>query len=217
MAWIKEPADLRIPAYCSIIAFGPSNAGKSTLACQIALERDNIFIEKHNKVIIYYQNNQSIFAEAKKGDKAIVLVNSKEELEREIVPKSLIIFDDQLLSSVGAESKYVTNFFIQRSHHSLLTVILQAQSYFPVNGNVWAQNASHFLFLKSSYKSSIQRFLKSFSDSDFLWQAYRRAVEGKQYAHLFLSVHAKVDDNLRVRSSIIPSTGVEVYLKEDAL
>lgn len=50
--------------------------------------------------IIYYQNIQSIFAEAKQGDKATVVINSKENLEREIVQKSLIIYDVELLSSV---------------------------------------------------------------------------------------------------------------------
>lgn len=155
-----------------------------------------------------------MFFDLKQKCSSVVLVQSKEELERELVERTLCIFDDQLINAMNKDYTYISTFFLEKSHHLKLTTFFMLQVFFPRNGgNIWIANASHFVFFKSINNSNIVRFFRNFgADADFLYQAYKLAVEGKPYAHFFVSFHQKINDFLRYRSSMIPSTGVQFFV-----
>lgn len=216
MGWNENTLDARIPSFCSILAIGASNSGKSVLSCEVALKRNEIFDQEHVKVIIWYLYPQQMFLDIQEKDKSIVLVKTKAELEKELVERCLIIFDDQLLNSVGPDNDYITRFFNRKISSSFMYNFFPNTSLLPPQGGqCLGSKCQPLCFFKTFNDSNIQRFFRNFgSDSDFLFKAYKLAVEGKKYAHFFASFHAQTHDKLRFRSSIIPGTGVEVYIKE---
>lgn len=213
----EEHVDPRIEPFCSILVYGQSNCGKSYLSAQVALRRDEIFTQKHSKCIIFYQYEQSLFTDVQREGTNIVLVSTREQLEAEIVPRSLIICDDYLLTAYSNEnSTFITKFFLERCHHSFLTLFMQSQLLFSKTGRPWALNASHFVFFKSYNESNVARYFRNFgSESDFMLEAYKKAVEGRPYGHFFASFHARTPENLRFRSNIIPGESVEIFVKEE--
>lgn len=206
-------ADPRIDAFCSVIVYGQSNCGKSHLSVSVALQRDKVFKQRHSKCIIFMQYPQKLFLDARERDNSIVLVRSIEELEAELIPKTLLICDDFMLASYSsANSMFVSKLFMERSHHEKITLVFQAQLLFSRTGRPWSLNASHFIFFKSHNDSNIQRFFRNFgNDADFLYEAYKKATTNRPYGHFFVSFHPKTDNNLRFRSNIIAEEGVEIY------
>lgn len=210
-----KEVDLRIEAYTSILVFGGSGAGKSFLAVDIALNRDLIFNKTHEKTIIFHKFQQDCFLKAREVDSSILLINSKEELEKELESSSstLLVCDDYLSSCMtGKNNDFVTKFFIEGCHHSKISLIWQSQLLFPKYGKQWTVNSSHFILFKSFHESQIQTFFRNFGqDAPFLFEVYNKCTRGKKFGYLFFSVNPKTDDKLRFRNSIIPKEGIEIY------
>lgn len=212
---LSKPYDLRLEAYTSILVFGSSSAGKSSLGVKIALNRETIFNKPHQKTIIFYQNSQDLFLQTKEADESIILVSTRDELEKELESSEscLLICDDfLLLASEAANRKFITKFFVQGCHHLKITLIWQSQLLFPRYGKEWTVNANHFILFKSFQTQQIETFFRNFgSDASFLYEIYRRCTFDKKYGYMFMSVHPKTSDRLRYRNSIFNEEGVEIY------
>lgn len=185
---LQGPLDLRIEAFSSILVYGQSNSGKSFLSAKVAVQRDNIFNKKHSKCIIFYQHLQDCFLNAKELDRSIVLVSNREDLEKELEPKTLLICDDYLLASFNTENNlFITKFFLERCHHDFISLFMQTQLLFSKAGRAWTLNASHFVFFRSLNESNMLRYFKNFgSESDFMFKCYKKALTGRPYGHFLL-------------------------------
>lgn len=132
MDWIEDPIDLRIEGYTSILCIGGSGCGKTQLSVSVALNRSKVFNKPHEKCIIFHRYDQSVFLDACMVDKSIILVNTKEDLENELVdcPSCLVIADDFLSSALyGEDNRFVTKFFLERSHHMRITFFFKANCF----------------------------------------------------------------------------------------
>lgn len=215
------PYDCRLQSNTTTILAGASRSGKSTLALKIALERKNVFRDPPERVIYFYKQFQNIFMQAKKKDAAIKFLGSKAELDLALENNNdvstLLIIDDFLTEASTKENTYITEYFINRSHHEKLTILFLSQLIFPKNGRAWSLNASHLVLFKTFHEGQLSYYFRNLNPKkvNFFLDAYKFCTSHKTYGHLFLSLDPTTPDKIRYRSNIIPSEGTVIFIPKD--
>lgn len=214
MDWYR-PEDLRIEAYTSILCFGGSGAGKSFESVNILLNRDKVFNKEHEKTLIFLKYEQEIFKFAKEQDDSIILVDNKEDLLKELddSSSSLVVIDDFLINATleAENNKFITQLFLEYCHHRSTSLIFQSQLLFPKHGKQWTVNCSHMMLFRSYHESQVIAFLRNLgSEAQFLYKTWKECTES-DYGYMFLSLHPKTKEYLRVRNSVVPKEGVKIF------
>lgn len=185
---------------CSIVAYSPSNCGKTTLILEIIKNRKFYFSEEIFEIIYHYNAWCDKFSDQKdirfiQGDQIDIPTDSK--------PRILVI--DDLMSSKSAQ-KTLTQIFTVDGHHYNITCIFATQALFAPELRVVSANAKVF-FINGAMRNtkSVNIFLSQLDfDFAFLKSAYQEACgDGNDYNFLLIDLQQKISSELRVGSKVL--------------
>lgn len=210
------PVDLRLKHGTSMQIVGMSRSGKSNLALRIAVNREKVYDKKQDLCIFVYNQYQSAFDDIKKQDSSIVFTNDIETLE-EYISKSeslLIIFDDFMLQMQSSLNTYISSFFVHRTHHENLSVIVLQQVLFAKNARVLNLNAHYLVIFRLPRDSRQILCLGSQMMPEkprFVYESYKRATT-EPYSYLLIDLYPTTIDSARFRSSVFVDTNLKLYV-----
>lgn len=213
---VHGPIDLRLKHGTSMQITGMSRSGKSQLALQIALNREKVYDRKQEKCIYLYNQYQKAFDEAKEKDDSIVFTNDIEELEEFISQATgglLIILDDFLLQMQSSLNDYISQFFVHRTHHEDLSIILLQQVLYAKNARVLNLNAHYLVIFRMTRDSRQVLCLGSQMMPDkhrFVYDAYKLATS-KPYSYLLIDLYPSTPEEARFRSSVFVDKNLRLY------
>lgn len=213
---VRGPMDLRLKHGTSMQIVGMSRAGKSRLALEIALNRDKVYDKKQERCVYLYNQYQSLFDDIKQKDDSIVFTNDIDKLEECIAEDKgglLIILDDFLLQMQSHLNEYISNFFIQRTHHENLSVILLQQVLYAKNARVLNLNAHYLVIFRMTRDSRQVLCLGSQMLPDkprFIYECYKLATS-KPYTYLLLDLYPNTVEEARYRSSVFVTKDLRLY------
>lgn len=211
------PLDLRLKSGSSMQIVGPSQSGKTFLALQIAQQRNLVYDKKHCSVVFVYNNYQEKFDLVKENDNNIIFTDNFDELEKLLSKDTftLVIIDDFLLSLQSNLNEYITDFFIRRSHHENLSLIVLQQSLFFKNSRLMSLNTHYLVLFKLPRDSRQVKYLGGQIDPDnssFIYECYKRAVSVAR-GTLLIDLYPTTPDYARCRSSVLISENLIYYIK----
>jgi len=213
---VYGPLDLRLKHGTSMQIVGMSRSGKSNLAIQIALNREKVYNKKQDLCIYVYNQYQTIFDDVKQKDSSIVFTNDIDTLE-DYISKSdslLIIFDDFMLQMQSTLNEYISSFFVHRTHHENLSVILLQQVLYAKNARVLNLNA-HYLIVFRLTRDSRQILCLGHQmmpeKPRFVYDCYKLATS-KPYSYLVIDLYPNTVDSARFRSSVFVDSNLKLYV-----
>lgn len=213
--------DLRLKSFCSLQLTGASNSGKSTLSVSIALNRRKVYDQDHEAVIYYFQHEQPLISKAKEEDDGILFLKDKDQVEEELAESNstLLICDDILAASGTQDHKFITDYFLAKSHHNRVSFVLQSQLvYHPsTHARAWMLNTNYFCLFRNFHQQQMVNFFRNLSPKNykFIHEAYLYCTENQKYGHFFMSLHPADSDLYRYRSNVIPSEGINIFMPKD--
>ena len=142
------------------------------------------------------------------------IIYFKDNLNFDVPKDSLIVVDDNMMEAV--ESDMVSKLFTRKVHHLNVSVVLITQNLFPQgkHGRNIRLNTMYFVIFKSpAFQSQIQHLSRSLFPHQprFVSAAYKSATKDP-YSYLFLSLHPRTNDNLRVGSGILSKESLTIFL-----
>lgn len=213
---VHGPIDLRLKHGTSMQIIGMSRAGKSQLALQIALNREKVYDKKQERCVYLYNQYQDAFDDIKQLDDSIIFTNDIDKLEEYIAENRgglLIILDDFLLQMQTSLNDYISNFFVHRTHHENLSVILLQQVLYAKNARVLNLNAHYLVIFRLTRDSRQVLCLGSQMLPDkprFVYECYKLATS-KPYSYLLIDLYPNTIEEARFRSSIFVTTDLRLY------
>lgn len=214
---VRGPTDLRLKHGTSMQICGMSRAGKSQLALQIALNRDKVYDKRQERCVFLYNQYQSAFDDIKKKDDSILFTNDIDKLEEVISEERgglLVILDDFLLQMQSSLNEYISNFFVHRTHHENLSVILLQQVLYAKNARVLNLNAHYLVIFRMTRDSRQIMCLGSQMLPEkprFVYECYKLATS-KPYSYLLIDMYPNTLEEARFRSSVFINKDLRLYI-----
>ncbi len=213
---VYGPVDLRLKHGTSMQIVGMSRSGKSNLALRIALNREKIYDKKQDICIYVYNQYQSAFDEIKEMDKSVIFTNKIDTLEAYINKGQsvLVIFDDFMLQMQSSLNTYISEFFVHRTHHENLTVILLQQVLYAKNARVLNLNAHYLVVFRLTRDSRQILCLGSQMMPEkprFVYDCYKLATS-TPYSYILIDLYPTTAESARFRSSVFVDSSLKLYL-----
>lgn len=165
-----------------------------------------------NRIIFSYSEDQPIYDELKAKLKNISFIQG---LDFEILlgEPTILVIDDQMYDS--SKTNKIQELFVRGVHHKSVSIIFITQNLYPQGkfSRDIRLNTNYFVIFKSpAFKSQVACLGRAlFPDTyNFLPDAYHDATKSP-YSYLFLNLHPKCNDRLRVRTGILPSETEIIY------
>ncbi|CAL8133557.1 unnamed protein product [Orchesella dallaii] len=197
----------------SLIIAGMSMSGKTYFTKQLIENREILIKPTPIEVIVCYSEDQQIYSDLKVNKHIKFIKGLDFDFSENQNPKLLII-DDQMTSS--AQSKEVQELFIKGVHHKNVSLVFITQNLF--NQGRYARdmrlNAHYLIVFKSPmFLSSVGYLSRQFNPTHpkFVLESYKDATK-KPYSYLFINLHPNCDDELRIRTGILPNESEIVYV-----
>lgn len=215
---VYGPVNLKLKHGTSMQIVAPSRSGKTYLALDIALHRKEVYDVNQDICIYVYKQNQAVFEETKEKDKTIFFTDSIETLEKYLNEgkSALVIFDDLLFEMQTGLNDYITSFFVHRSHHQNISVIVLQQVLYAKNARTINLNA-HYLILFRSPRDSRQIYCLGSQmmpeNSKFLYNCYKKATS-QPHGYLFVDLFPTTEEYAKFRSSVFVDKKLVFYLQK---
>jgi hypothetical protein len=200
----------------TMMCVGATSSGKTTFVKHLLENIQSMTVEEPKQIIYCYSSFQDIYQDmAKKIDN----LNFHEGLPSKLVvdelgdmAPSLIVLDD-LMEEV-TNSKDMQKLFTQYSHHKNISVIFISQNlYFVGKYSKTINLNTHYIVLFKNPNLTQIRILGQQlfpGGPNVVMEAYRDAVKEK-YGYLFLDLHPNSDNDLIIRSHILPNQDLIIY------
>ena len=194
---------------------GPTGCGKTTLVKEIIQQK---LIQPSPKTILWlYAADQPLY----KGMKGVEFYQGiPDDIEERFDPKktNLLIIDD-LMTQCHSDER-MTRLFSVGSSHKNLSIIFIVHNLFHHGKEM--RNISlntHYIILfknprDSQQVSTLARQMYS-GKSQFLIEAYQDATN-KPHGYIFIDLKPKTEDQLRIRTGILPEDIHYVYINKAA-
>ncbi len=214
---VNGPLDLRLKSGSSMQIVGPSQSGKTFLALKIAQDRNLVYDKPHNNVVFVFNNYQETFDIVKEKDKTIIFTDDFDELEKLLSKNTytLVIIDDFLLSLQSDLNQYITDFFIRRTHHEKLSLIVLQQTLYFRNSRIMSLNTHYLVLFRLTRDSRQVKYLGGQIDPDnssFIYECYKLAVS-KPRGTLVIDLYPTTPEYARCRSSVFVSDNMRIFIK----
>lgn len=200
----------------SLICAGVSQGGKTELIKRFLLNVNDIVEPIPTRIIISYTENQQAYEELRQSN---LNIEFRKGLDFEIEEfnnegNTIIVIDDQMENVVN--SKKIQTFFTRGVHHSSVSLILLQQNLYPQgkSGRDIRLNSHYIIVMRSpTFAAQIMYLGRQLfpTHPSFLPDAYKKATVAP-YSYLFLNLHPKCSDSIRVLQGIIPGEEKIVYL-----
>ena len=210
-----EEFDIRLKTPFTYIASGASMSGKTTHVFNIIKYRHLLFDVVPSNIIYYYNQWQNGFTEYQ--NQGIVtewinkLPNGEELQDKTIAHKdsggSIVVIDD-FIQEIGKE---IADLFTILCHANNINVFLLTQNIFANNPyfRIISLNATYISVFKNPRDSSqISHFAKQFAPHNpkYIVDAFKECTM-KAHSYMLFDSHQSTDDEVRVRSNILPHEG----------
>jgi len=196
---------------CSIILSGVSMSGKSTFAKNL-IQNLSMFSEIPKRVLYSYSEDQPLYEQMNHHNISFVkgLDFNMECTDNE---PTLLIVDDQMAES--GKDNMIRNLFTKGVHHKNISLLYITQNLYHQGkySRDMRLNAHYLIIFKSpTFVSQVQHLNRQLFPSHprFLVEAYKNATI-TPYSYLFINLHPHCEDELRVRSGILPSENEIIY------
>lgn len=188
---------------------GPSQSGKTVFVSRLVLYQEDLFENPAQSVKWYSPHGE---APAMEGVESIVgLPWDQEDAEEETANREhkLIVIDD--FAQETQNSKQMTKFVTQHSHHRNISIIQITQNLF------WSGSESRTTSLNMHYitlmrqtrdQKQIRTLARQISHSrdhfESIVSAYSEATRKEPFSYLLLSLHPRDPAELLLRTNIFP-------------
>ena len=206
---------LEWPSSC--IISGPSWAGKTELLFKLITNIRDLYVLQPEQLVYYYGGPwHSAFTPYKNRVKFISgtpVISDYEDSK-----PTLMILDD-LLSQCSEKSanQVITDIFTRDSHHLNISVLLVTQNFFAPCLRTISLNAQYIVLFRNIRDTNqigvLARHIYGAKKSQVFMEAYDDATS-KPYGYLFVDLHPKSNNLLRLRDQILPNELCCVYLSK---
>jgi len=212
---MSEGFDLRFKNPSSFVLAGVTQSGKTSLTLNILRNIDYLFEKPECKqnILFYYHQWQPLYERFKQENIVSEWINAlpteEDVIEKTLVYKdrggSVIVIDD----FAQELNKDIVNIFSILTHHTNSVVFLLTQNLFSKNRAFRdiSLNSNYIILFKNPRdQSCIVHFARQFSPGNnaYILEAYKDATKNA-YSYLLFDLHQSTDDDLRVRSNVLPS------------
>lgn len=203
-----ESLRLRAPFTCLIC--GGTSSGKSWFLKDFLKFHSELIYPKIDKIVWFYGIYQDLYNEIPN----VTFVEGIPENFNSYRGRNTLFILDDLMTECG-NNKQITNLYTRGSHHLNISVITVSQNIFH-KGKEFREISlnSHYLFLFKSrrdvsqishlgrqlYPRNLKFFLEVFEDATKM-----------PYTYLMIDLRAETDENLRLRTKILPGEETCVY------
>lgn len=205
-----------LPPMSSILAVGPSKAGKSSLIHKILMARREMLVDDVKKILYFYGTWSTAYETLERyfGDEITFIkgLPSYNLLEDSSDPKRAmcIVLDDvaTLLDREGV----LKRIFCEGAHHLRCYVFMTVHNIFEKSLRTISLNTDFIVLMKSfRNKSQIGTLGAQFNLRSKFLQAYESFTEGRPHSYLMVDVTQQCPDHLRLRTNILPNQTCEVF------
>ena len=209
------PFDVRFKTPFNCMVIGPSSSGKTTWVRNLLKLREQLLTSPPAKVILFYNMNQSIYAQMKSEGLVHELIDCKErfpnleDIQSMVSPYknvggSLVIFDD-MLTNLNTDFERV---FLNLSHHENASCILLSQNLFYKDKvyRTMSLNTHYMVLMKNARDvSQITILAKQFCSSNvrYLIDTYLKATR-YPYSYLIVDFRSDSPPSIKLRYKIFP-------------
>lgn len=209
-----------------VMVVAPSQAGKSHLVCQLLLQRRHMFTKVPQNIIFVYSCWQEKYEDLQKSLKDDITfrtdIPTKEELlsiyNDNPIHRVLVIDDKFSAFKNGQQGSDLIELAAVITHHCLFTVFYISQNIF--HSQVQRQiglNCQYYIVFSNARSQQQVKVLgcQIFGPghSKFFMESYKKAVS-KPHGFLLVDLHPKTEDKFRLKSNILPSQDLTVYLED---
>lgn len=204
-----DSVDARLFNGSSLIVSGPTMSGKTTFVNNLLENKDLIFKNTISKV---YWISASMPAIRKPLYQYHVGIPDDFDF---LQNNSLVVLDDLMVES--SDNCAITNLFTRISHHQNIFIIYITQNYFSQckQGTNRRRNTQYVALFKNPADMAQIRTLgsKMYPNSKFMIDAYNDATR-HPHSYLFLDLRQETDEDLRVRTRILPHELPQIVYKQ---
>jgi len=192
---------------------GPTGCGKTGFVFKL-IENADVMIDPSPRRIVYcYGEYQQLFDKYPRVDFRQGLPDLQNFNGSEPV---LLVIDDLMDDLMDETDESVANLFAKGSHHRNVSVVFLVQNLLHKNKHVRTISLnSHYMVLfkiprDASQFASIARQMYP-NQSAFAVEAYKDATQ-QPYSYLFVDLRPEEDEDLRLRTNIVPNETRYVYV-----
>lgn len=194
------------------VVAGPTGCGKSTWVRNLLGERDQIVFPKIDKIFWHYGENQELF---QTFGKDVHFEQGLPDISTFDGKTNVLLIIDDLMREIDAS---VLDLFTKGSHHKNISVILLVQNIFDKNkfSRTISLNSQYIVFFKNPRDMSqiIHLAKQMFPHNTKHMQAAYKEATSKPHGYLLVDLKQQTPDEIRLRSKVFESEGVqEVYVE----
>lgn len=203
--------DARLKCKSAMIVVGPSQAGKTTFVENLIANRDVLFDTPPRK--IHWFTGSEYTSE----NPDIEIYEGLPESFDSVEPYDMIVLDDLMMEAEN--SKAVSNLFTRQVHHKPCTVISITQNLYSGGreNRTRSLNSQYIVLFKSPRDISQVGVLGKQmypGKKGFLTEVYKDAVNIRPHSYLFLDLHQKTPEVMRLRTCILPGEEPQMVYME---
>ena len=196
--------DLRLRMGSNMLVIGPTGSGKSFFIVRLIENGEQVFNIKPANVYWCYGHRTALHEQLTARN--FNMIDGLPQNFDFIQPNSIIVLDDLMFDA--ANSELVTQLFIRGAHHIPCFVIFTQHNLFHRSGESRNRqlNTQYMVLFKNPRDAAQLNFLSNqmFPNSKhYLTSIFQRATFN-QHAYLFLDLHQKTPEIVRVRARILP-------------
>lgn len=200
----------------TILVAGPTGCGKTNLVYNLIVK--DMFEPKPQRIVWIYSEWQDFYSRLKE-------YNTEIDFRKEVSPdlydsikpniRNLIVVDDKM--SEAGNSKVLSRFFTEGSHHRNLSIIYIVQNLFDKGKShrTISINSQYFIVFKNP-RDKLQIGILSrqmFGDNGkYLVDVFIAATK-EPYTFLLIDLRPDTPEELRLRTNIFPGDTTQVYIK----
>ena len=212
---ISKEMKLQHPFTC--IVSGPSGCGKSSLVKKIIT--DNVIDPAPNEIFWLYAEDQPLYKTGLSNVKFIQGLPDDLETMFDPTRRNVAVIDD-LMTEAHSDQR-MTKLFSVGSHHRNLSIIFIIHNLFHYGREMRTLSLnSHYLILFKNPRDHLQIATLARQmypgRSQFLIEAFEDATK-VPHGYLIIDLKPETEDQLRIRTGILPSDRVVVYVQKESV
>jgi len=211
-----EQVDFRIKLPSTLIFCGATSSGKSKLAFEVIKRRNEIFTETVGKTIYVYGEWQEAFNQMSSYD--VTFTQNVFDVDHffSLDSYTLVVIDDMFvkLNSDSQIANYISELFVQKSHHKLVIPLLICHSIFSTHLRLISLNTQIFvLFKQVRDKTTYINLGKQCypRNPSFILEALEASTKHDIFGYIVLDFNIRSHNEFRCRNFLIPHSNMMVF------